>query len=66
MLLVEQFNSDYINNKYWESYLTDYYYLNICSLKESEGENKIDVTTNSSKIKKFILKNKKYIICVTY
>ena len=78
LLLVKQFNEDYLMNKelikriekYYNKKMDNFKFLNICSMKESKNKDKenitIDTTTSKKEIKHFIDDNDKYIISVTY
>ena len=68
LLLVDQFNIDYICDEMWQEYMKDYGILNICSKDESKIEKLHDIktTTKERLINLFLKRSKKYIICVTY
>src|SRR3990167_4325040 len=68
LLLIDQFNLDYTLGKDWIDRTKKYSKMNVCSKDESANEKKHNVktTTDHKEVKKFLTKNNKYILCVTY
>src|SRR3990167_7447100 len=68
LLLIDQFNLDYILGEDWIDRTEKYGKMNVCSKAESDNEKDhgVKTTTDHKKVEKFLTKNNKYILCVTY